>query len=220
MSNVNPAVNDPEVLEMLYWQEGLSMYRIAERLGVAETTVYRRMREYGIDRRGHAYDSYRNRGKRRYNEYARYRVHEYGYPVWKGNGQGDGFNTTFVHQLIMVAEGHDPHKVYSDEYVCHHLNGVRWDNRPDNIDVWTRERHGRYHANERNMEEVGSWQKYTDEEMLEWIDSFVKEFDVVPNADDISGWPGPSISTYRLRFGSFTEAVKRAGHTPRSEQDQ
>jgi hypothetical protein len=219
MSKINPAVNDPEVLEMLYWQEGLSMHRIAERLGVAETTVYRRMEEYGIDRRGRAYNSVKNtKYQNQLAKYARYRVKS-GYPVWEGNNNSDGFATTFVHQLLLVADGEDPHKVYSDEWHCHHLNGVRWDNRVENLELWTREEHGRYHTNQRDMEECGSWQKYDDEELLGWITAFIEEFDFVPTEKDVRGWPGPATATYRLRFGSFKDAVREAGYTPRTEQD-
>lgn len=215
----NPAVDDPEVLEMLYWQEGLSMHRIAERLGVAETTVYRRMEKYGIDRRGVAYSSYKDTKHRGHVEYARYRVNYQGYPVWEGNNGSDGFSTTFVHQLTLVAEGHDPHKVYCDEWHCHHENGVKWDNRPDNLSLWSRERHNRYHANNTDMSKRGSEKIYTDQDLLEWIDVFVAELGFVPTQSDIKGWPGPAPRTYRLRFGTFTDAIREAGYTPRGEQD-
>lgn len=218
MSNVNPGVNDPEVLEMLYWQEGLSMHRIAERLDVAETTVYRRMREYGIDRRGKAYNSVKNtQYQNQLARYARYR-HNDGYPVWEGNNNSDAFSTTYVHQLLLVAEGHDPHKVYSDEWHCHHVNEVKWDNRPENLELWKREEHTRYHANNRDIGEFGSYQEYTEEEMIEWIDAFVKEMGFIPSARHIKGWPGPSTGTYTYRFGSFTNAIREAGYTPRGEK--
>jgi len=215
---VNPAVNDPEVLETLYWHEGLSMWQIAQRLDVSETTVYRRMRKFGIDRRGRSHYSQSQQTKQ-YAKYARYRVND-GYTVWEGNGDSDGFATTFVHQLLLVAEGEDPHEVYSDEYHCHHDNGVRWDNRPENLELLTAEEHMELHAERGDlggkMLVPNNW--YTEEEMLEWLNSFVEHFGFVPKAGDLRGWPGPSPRTYDLRFGSFTNALKDAGYTPRSEQ--
>jgi len=213
----NPAVNDPEVLEMLYWQENLSMWEIAQRLSVSETTVYRRMEEFGIDRRG--IKEAVNNGNRleQLADYAAYTVKD-GYPVWRGNNTSDGFSTTFVHQLLLIAEGADPHKVYSKEYECHHKNEIKWDNRPDNLVLWTREKHSRYHANKRDLGKTeGTWSKYTEEEMLEWIDSFVMEFGFVPSNNDIKNWPGPTPETYVKWFGSFPKAVEKAGYEPRSK---
>jgi len=209
----NPAASDPEVLEMLYWQEGLSMFRIAERLGVSESKIYSEMEKHGIDRRGVGYNSSKNFAK-----YARYRIKD-GYPTWEGKSKSDGFATTFVHQLLLIADGEDPHKVYSDEYSCHHKNGVRWDNRSENLTLWTRERHSRHHANERDLgKKHGTWQEYSDEDLLEWLDSFVEIMGVVPIEEDIYGWPGPVGQTYRQRFGTFNNAVREAGYTPRGEK--
>jgi len=63
-------------------------------------------------------------------------------------------------------------------------------------------------------------QWYSDEEMLEWIETFVKTFNVVPSAEDIRGWPGPVLKTYERRFGTFTEAVREAGYTPRGDKEK
>jgi len=60
--------------------------------------------------------------------------------------------------------------------------------------------------------------KYSEEELLEWIDAFVEEFGVVPSTGDIDACPGPSQTAYMTRFGSWTNAVEAAGYTPRGEQ--
>ena len=52
-----------------------------------------------------------------------------------------------IHRLLAVSE-------YGYDEVCdnvvHHKNGIKWDNRPDNIEVMTRSDHSKLHAEMRN----------------------------------------------------------------------
>ena len=59
--------------------------------------------------------------------------------------------------------------------------------------------------------------EYTDDELLEWIESFVSFFGVVPSHNDLEGWPGPVPQTYSRRFGSVSAAVREAGFEPRGD---
>lgn len=59
--------------------------------------------------------------------------------------------------------------------------------------------------------------KYSDEEMLEWIDVFVEYFGIPPSDPDLRDWPGPSSGAYGNRFGSVRKAVSEAGYEPRGE---
>jgi hypothetical protein len=207
------AVNDPEVLETLYWHEGLSMWRIAQRLDCSETTVYRKMREYGIDRRSAA--ARRDSGEPQQNPIY-LRNHESGYVVVHNNYDGDKYRC-YLHQLVNVANSHDPHKVFSQDYHTHHKNGIPWDNRPENLELLTAEEHMRHHAEDN---ELGFDTEYTEKELLEWIRSFVAEFGYVPAYGDIEGWPGPDVETYRYRFGTWQNAVNLAGwETPNHPTD-
>jgi hypothetical protein len=74
------------------------------------------------------------------------------------------------------------------------------------------------HDIDRRDNQSGMPPQYTDEELLDWIDSFVEVFGVVPTSGDINAAPGPSIQPYRRTFGSWTEAVNQAGYEPRGNQ--
>lgn len=74
--------------------------------------------------------------------------------------KGDEYDRSSVgvHQLIAIAEGADPHKVFTNgEYHCHHKNGIKWDNRPDNIELTTREEHMSEHNADRERTLTGEW---------------------------------------------------------------
>ena len=84
---------------------------------------------------------------------------------------GDSQDYVKIHQLLAIAEGEDPEKVFSNgEYVVHHKNHVRWDNRAENIELMTNEEHTSLHAQERDCDSLyDEWNKskpWFDEERL------------------------------------------------------
>lgn len=53
----------------------------------------------------------------------------------------------YVHQLLAISEGADPADVFSDgEFHVHHRNRIRWDNRPENLEVRHRTDHAEHHG--------------------------------------------------------------------------
>lgn len=48
----------------------------------------------------------------------------------------------YVHQLVAIANGADPEKVFSDGvYHVHHKNELKYDNRPKNLEILDRVGH-------------------------------------------------------------------------------
>lgn len=52
----------------------------------------------------------------------------------------------YVHQLLAIAEGGDPEKVFSGgRYHVHHVDELRWHNVPQNIEIVDSRDHARNH---------------------------------------------------------------------------
>lgn len=70
-----------------------------------------------------------------------------GYEQWHDRIAG---KTITVHQLLAIADGADPYKVFSSgEWHVHHDNEIPWDNRPKNLGLLTRTEHLTHHAPEK-----------------------------------------------------------------------
>lgn len=132
---ISPNCPSEERLEELY--EDNTLDEIAERIGATRPALIGWMDDLNIDRRPRDYHLVRKP------------------PTITMDGKGyeriivqeSGSNASFrVHQLLAIAKGAPPAKVFSGEYSVHHKNGVPWDNRPDNIELMTRREHQKRHA--------------------------------------------------------------------------
>jgi hypothetical protein len=136
---------DKERLTRLYHDEGLTTREIADRLGCTNGTVSRWLDKHEIETRENWKAGVEAAVEETRVQYADYRDLETGYPYWSVNAAPDSDKSTlivYVHRLLAVAE-------YGFEAVSnrvvHHENGIKWDNRPENIDVMTRGEHQNEH---------------------------------------------------------------------------
>lgn len=143
----NTSYKDKETLERLYVDEGLTQEEIADKLGNAPGTIWRWIRKHNIERPQRPATCYTIEG----------------YPMWEcGNEQ------LRVHQLLAIAEGYDPHEVFSDNHVIHHKNGIKWANWGDNIELITQSKHGLHHqgiVDGKWHDKQTLWELYVEESM-------------------------------------------------------
>jgi len=147
---------DEERLRRMYWEEEMSSQDIADELGCSYGAVLRWMDKYGIPRRDRieasklagAAEAAREATEVDWVPY----IVSNGYEVWRDTRTG---NEVSVHQLLAVANGFDPHKVFRDGTVAHHRSGHRRDNRRENIEVMELGVHSHLHNTGESVEEDG-----------------------------------------------------------------
>ena len=111
-----------DVLRRLWCEKGLTQEEVSNRLHTSVRTVQRWISRHGISKKQHLQTKWVN-----------------GYHILR-HKDGEANRKVRIHRLVAVAEyGIDAVK---DKDV-HHKNGVRWDNRPDNLELLEPDEHGR-----------------------------------------------------------------------------
>lgn len=130
-----------EILEKLYIEDNMTQSEIADKFGCSVSTLSYWFNKHGIKTRGAEYYQKRQPVSHRFDDTT-------GYEKWRTSINNERC-TVMVHHLILISEGHDPHIVFSDEYDTHHKNNHRFDNRPENLELIEKSKHGKIHAKER-----------------------------------------------------------------------
>lgn len=144
---------DRDWLEREYIDNKRSMRDIGEECDVSAAVILKWLRRFGIETRRE--NDYKRLGPVIFS-YEKGELGELPGPYVKLRSSitnEDGkreYSSVYVHQLIAIAEGADPYEVFSNgEHHVHHENGIRWDNRPENIEFLTGSDHIRKHFIER-----------------------------------------------------------------------
>lgn len=116
------------------YQQGKSIYTIADEYGVSATTVSKRLKKLGVtpdnsgpQRKPPSHDFHDNGDKYIYERVS------------------TSEKQVRIHQLVAIANGESAHTVFSPETHVHHKNKMTLDNRPRNLEVLTASEHMRTH---------------------------------------------------------------------------
>ena len=151
---------DRKWLAEQYRDEGRSMADIGRECDVTAATILKYLRRFGIKTRDST-QHIRDQKIGITNEKGEFGDLPGGYRKvmnsWLVEG-GREYRSVYVHQLLAIAEGADPYKVFSNgKWQVHHKNRIKWDNRPENIEFTTREKHRSEHVMNRERTETGEW---------------------------------------------------------------
>lgn len=128
-----------EEIKRLYHGENLSLEKVADELDCSVTRVHRAMDKHDVETRSRSLAFAMNA------YHGGFEMNRDGYKTVVANYKGQR-DRAYMHRLLAVAE-------YGFEAVkgmhVHHDNGIKWDNRPDNIEIMTPEEHGKMHGEER-----------------------------------------------------------------------
>lgn len=152
-----------------YFEDGKSLYDLADQYGCSPSKIKRHFEKYGISRRSKSEAAKLNEipevlvdsgaPERVYEEMrsqpANLTVTLDGHLMWRIPSD-EKYHAIGVHRIVALANGEDPHKVFSGgEYHVHHKNGVPWDNRPENLEVLTKSEHHSLHNDPEKELEYG-----------------------------------------------------------------
>lgn len=119
---------DAETLRRLYHDERMTQDEVADELGVSTTTIRRWMKRLGVESRT------TNRAL-----HTPLRTGDGGYE--KFQSYENGRHVTVRHHRLLACLDHAPGDVFDGEHHVHHENGLRWDNRPGNIELHSERGH-------------------------------------------------------------------------------
>jgi len=127
---------DKNYLQRKYVQEGLSLSEIADDCGTCTENVRRWAHKHDLNVKGVK------------SKHPNYFTRKNGYEVVRDYFDGDIVEVR-IHRLVAIANGElDPSEVNGSQKHVHHKNRIRYDNRPDNLEVLSASDHMKIHGGE------------------------------------------------------------------------
>lgn len=133
-------LNSKETVLKEHHENSLSVNEIAQKYDVSRDAVKTRLDRFDIER---VYHNDPDSNGSLYTD-------QHGYEIWSMTSKPhDEKYTLRLHRLMMLPYA-DPHKIFGDwtEFVIHHKNGIKWDNRYDNLEVMDVSEHTIHHQTE------------------------------------------------------------------------
>jgi len=146
--------SDEETLKQLYYEDKMSTGEIAEELGCTDEVVRYWMEKHGLERRNLS-EASKNLAPTFYTNKDGYEM------VCNSNAMYENCDEVRVHRLVALLDN-DMESV--SQKVVHHKNGIKWDNRPKNLELLSNDEHGMIHQEE--MHDIDDT-SYRDKETLE-----------------------------------------------------
>jgi hypothetical protein len=137
--------DDPEQIRSLYHGTDMTIAEVADEMETSAATLYRRMEKFGITRKKSGVSAEVRKRPPKLS------LDNQGYEVFVSHTDGEQ-DRLLHHRLLAVAEfGFD---LVADNHV-HHQNGIKWDNRPGNLEVLQQNDHLSLHAEEQRRDPLG-----------------------------------------------------------------
>lgn len=144
-------LDSPENLREFYYGKKMSKYEMADAFDVTKGTIDYYFRKHDIETRTMSEAQVLSALKRGLG--GGFQTHPSGYEVIFSRDSGEGESRTVLHhRLLAVAEwGFEA----VEDNIVHHKNGIRWDNRIDNLQLMTASEHSQMHAEDRTRNKNG-----------------------------------------------------------------